>query len=863
MLKPPLVTITIIGLFAFSPLALRAVDVKSAAEKEEALRQANVDAAKKAMAEGDKQYNEKHYDVAAGEYRLACDHLNESPLTHKLRAEALDDFGRASVRLAEQRIAEARYDEARTALKTDANAAILDPKYDPTYQPAIKLLAQLDDPERFNQTMGPKHIEKIHDVDELFREAKDFYDTGRYDLAYKRYDQILAIDPTNTSARKGQEDVNAARDRYAHAAYNETRALFIYNITKEWETTPRKYVNREIVRIESPAINPHNTEYIKEKLDHIIIPQLRFSEATVADAIEYLRKRSVDLDTTETDPLRKGVNIVLKLDATPGLGAAVAAPAEAVPGGVGAVPIPAVGTSSPADTRITLALSNIPLSEALRYITSLAGLKYKIEPYAVKIVPISENTEVLLTKEYRVPPGFLSQSSVAPGAGALGAVPGGATPGGAVASPATPSALTARITAQEYLQSSGVQFPPGASASFLPSSSKLVVRNTQENLDLVDQIVDNLNSAQPTQVSVESKFVEIQQTNYKELSFDYSLGTGNLGRLEFSGGNTVAPTITFPFQNIVGGGQITTGLRSGGQALSSNAVDTLLNPSTNVPGEAAPPTFALAGVVTAAQFQAIIRLLNQKKGVDLLSAPSVTTKSGQRAVIEVVVEFRYPTEFNPPQIPNIAVGGGVGVGGFTAVTPTTPTAFETRNTGVTLEVEPVVGPDGETIDLSLSPQVVEFDGFVNYGSPIYGPPTPLFSAVPNIFGIFPIIGFGPAKIITNNAINQPIFDTRKVTTSVSVWDGQTVIIGGLVREDVQTVEDKLPGLGDLPVIGRFFRSNVDQHSKRNLVMFVTARLINPAGDLIHGEEESEEKDATPSPIESLTVPSLPDVPLPK
>src|SRR5207237_5114707 len=52
------------------------------------------------------------------------------------------------------------------------------------------------------------------------------------------------------------------------------------------------------------------------------------------------------------------------------------------------------------------------------------------------------------------------------------------------------------------------------------------------------------------------------------------------------------------------------------------------------------------------------------------------------------------------------------------VGPSTPSNFETRNTGVTLEVEPVVGPDGVTIDLNLVPQVVEFEGFINYGSPI-------------------------------------------------------------------------------------------------------------------------------------------------
>ena len=121
----------------------------------------------------------------------------------------------------------------------------------------------------------------------------------------------------------------------------------------------------------------------------------------------------------------------------------------------------------------------------------------------------------------------------------------------------------------------------------------------------------------------------------------------------------------------------------------------------------------------------------------------------------------------------------------------------------------------------------------------------------------------PPTILTANVINQPIFDTRKVTTSVSVWDGQTVIIGGLVREDVQTVEDKIPGLGDLPLIGRMFRSSVDQHIKRNLVMFVTAHLINPAGDLVHGDEEKEEDVAPLTPPDLIAPPSLPETPMTK
>src|SRR4029079_9017697 len=126
-------------------------------------------------------------------------------------------------------------------------------------------------------------------------------------------------------------------------------------------------------------------------------------------------------------------------------------------------------------------------------------------------------------------------------------------------------------------------------------------------------------------------------------------------------------------------------------------------------------------------------------------------------------EFRYPTEFDPPQIPqNFGNQGGGTVflnplnplahsssgGGNFPVTPTTPTAFETRNTGVTLEVEPVVGADGYTIDLNLVPQVVEFEGFINYGSPIT-------STTTNILGI------PSTNVITPNVINQPIFSTRK------------------------------------------------------------------------------------------------------
>jgi general secretion pathway protein D len=304
---------------------------------------------------------------------------------------------------------------------------------------------------------------------------------------------------------------------------------------------------------------------------------------------------------------------------------------------------------------------------------------------------------------------------------------------------------------------------------------------------------------------------------------------------------------------------VTAGNRSGNLAISGNAIDALLL-GTTTSQLLSPGIFGFGGLLTDPQFQVVIRALNQKKGIDLLSAPRVTTKSGQRAVIEIVREFRYPTQFQPPQIPQTVgavrtdssgiVGDLIPLGSTSTVpvTPTTPTAFETRNTGVTLEVEPVVGPDGVTIDLNLVPQVVEFEGFINYGSPILSPSSSFLDTVANV------IRTTPQNVITPNVINQPIFSTRKVTTSVSVWDGQTVVLGGLMREDVQKTEDRTPIIGDIPIVGRLFRTNVEQHIKRNLIIFVTARLINPGGQPVNSTEEMEESE------DLIEPPILPEVP---
>ncbi len=852
--------------------------VEAAAERETARRAASVDAAMKGpMAAADAALAENDYEKAFVNYRGVLDFLQPSPLSEKPRERALDRMCSSGVKLAEQRISEGRYSDAENVLQT-----ILEDRYNPKCRDAVIILARLETPGYYNKTITPKFRANIEEVKKLMLEAEGFYQTGRLDIAFKRCEQVLTIDKYNVAARRMEERINNLRNKSAVAGYNEARSRAMWKVDEAWGNPVRKFgADKQSVVLQETE-DVAGTARINSKLSRIIIPKIEFKDSSIREAIQYLKDQSMKLDTQETDPALKGVNIVLKLD-SPG---ASAAPAAAAPDAAGmaaaAIPgleLPAAGaaggggmgaaTPPSGDIPITLTLANIPLGAALKYVTNLANLKYKVDQYAVTVVPLSTPTDVLLTKNFSVRPNFIGRGPAGGGPGALDA--GGGGPG------AGAGAIAGKIDAKEFLIAQGVAFGPGATASYQAATSKLVVRNTAENLELIGELISASEQASPAQVDIEAKFVEITQNNLKELGFDWLLGRFNVNKGGvFAGGGTpgtspalVGTDYTFNqpgytdntgrqfAQGPVGNNPVSAGNRSGSNAISANAIDALLFGAAGS-SRMAPAIFSLAGIFTDPQFQLAIRALNQKKGVDLLSAPRVTTRSGQKAIIEITRNFRYPTEFDPPQIPQQvgAAGGAAGgalIGGSSQpqnfpVTPTTPTSFETQKVGVTLEVEPTIGPDGYTIDMQLTPQVVEFEGFINYGSPIQ---TTSLNA----------LGQTVVNIVTPNVINQPIFSTRTVTTNVSIYDGSTVVLGGLIREDVQKVEDKVPFLGDLPMLGRLFRSSVDQHIKRNLMIFVSARLLTPSGELVRSNEETEEVVETVA-LPDATAPQVnPELPL--
>jgi len=233
-----------------------------------------------------------------------------------------------------------------------------------------------------------------------------------------------------------------------------------------------------------------------------------------------------------------------------------------------------------------------------------------------------------------------------------------------------------------------------------------------------------------------------------------------------------------------------------------------------------PALGSFTGILTDPQFRVVIRAIEQREGVDLLSEPEVTTVSGRQAQVQVVELRTIVTGVQ--QNAGQQTGAVQATGGNNVALPPQP-VFQTPNTqilpfGPVLDVIPYVSADGYTIQMTIIPTITEFVGYDDPGQFV---PTAITAQGTPITSVLPL----------------PRFRLRQVTTSAIVWDGQTVVLGGLLSEDVRRLKDKVPVLGDLPLVGRMFRSESSSTLKKNLVIFVTPTIIDPAGNRLHTEEE--------------------------
>ncbi|MBI5684615.1 MAG: hypothetical protein HZC54_06015 [Verrucomicrobia bacterium] len=190
------------------------------------------------------------------------------------------------------------------------------------------------------------------------------------------------------------------------------------------------------------------------------------------------------------------------------------------------------------------------------------------------------------------------------------------------------------------------------------------------------------------------------------------------------------------------------------------------------------PEAGVSAVVTQQQFDSIFKVLSNGAGVDVLATPRVTTLPKQRATIQIVREFVYPTEWEKDKKPGTWK----------------PKAFETKNVGTMLGVEAAITNDG-TLDLDVEPEVVEFLGFIDLDS--------------SKKKLLPSAGTMPAGHRT-----QPVFSTRKIKSRITIEPGTTVILGGMAREDSRGPDKPV----EKPKTGK---------TERHLVVFVTAKIIKP------------------------------------
>ena len=761
-------------------------------EKEYSRRAAAVEEAQELLRKGDEAYLAGRYAEAVEAFAGARDLIPDAPVSMELRGAATDRYAQAAVE-------QARF----LSRKGDVQAAkalldqVLSEGVAPNDPGARNFRAQLDDPIRTNPALTAEHAKNIDEVRRLLYTAEGAFNLGKYDQSSEVYGRILKIDPTNSAARRGMERVSAARSGYQQAAYDHTRAEMLSGVDAAWETAiPAPDLG---TGPNDPGMDPVNDFDITvaAKLDRIIIPKLDLDQSTLDEALDLLRLRATENDNLELDPARKGVNFTINLGPPDG-----------------------EISKNIRSQKFDLRIAQVPLSQALKYITDITRTSYTTDDFAVIISPAGFSSDEMIVRSYRVPPDFLT--SISSGAAAEGGAedPFGEAP--------KEGLLAVRLSAQEALAKQGISFPQGASANHNRATNTLRVVNTAANQDIISQLVEATARTEPVMVAVRVTMIKTQQTNLEELGFDWLISPFSLNSNDsaFAAGGTVgnsagragadflSPMTGIPADPtaLVSSGVMTNGLRSGDSATSVSNIDNLLSDQSRGTQQnfAAPGIMSVTGLFTDGQVQTVMRGMEQSKSVDIMARPSTVTRSGQASTVTITREFIYPSEYEPPELPN-----SVGVSGSSPVTPATPTAFEKKDVGIILEVLPVADANKRYIDVTLNPSFTDFDGFVNYGSPINS----------SVIGLL-----GPQTTeVTPNTILMPIFSAQKANTQLTVADGATIVIGGLMSSSIQNVEDSVPVFGDLPLVGRFFKSTARKPVSSAIIFLVHVELLDPTG----------------------------------
>lgn len=356
---------------------------------------------------------------------------------------------------------------------------------------------------------------------------------------------------------------------------------------------------------------------------------------------------------------------------------------------------------------------------------------------------------------------------------------------------------------------SPVPFEAGAYAVYRPNVKKIMVLNTSDRVSEMEALLTTLEmpiDGKEGQIEIKTRFVEFAEGALEELGFKWSDVTDGQsvasaddwsvkdGENLFGDSLRSSGTVFTQPQNIGGAGSEE---RVAGDWTASRLQDGFSDTAgeLRITGDIGP------------KVEMLIRALDQTSGADVLSAPSVVTRAGQKASIQVGQTHYFPSDFG--------VGGSEGT-----IVHVSYNDFSEKLMGVDLSVTPKLIKN-DLIEMDLNPKVIELLGWRNYQiAPADSAYTFYQFRIGNTYQHDPVIA------------RLPIFRHREVKTKVTIQDGSTIGMGGLISEKTESFSDRVPVLGSIPLVGRLFRSEGDRTVKRNLMIFVTASMVSPNGRMV-------------------------------
>lgn len=612
------------------------------------------------------------------------------------------------------------------------------------------------------------------------------YQNKEYLKAEMVFESILAGDPFNRTAMEYLQRIAEKISVISQVEQQSARAQTLAKGERMWKETPKVFDIDVKAEIQSPK-SPEEAaiEGLIQIMKSEIIEEFAWDNAELKAVRAALAEKTREVSGERVNFLAYGMNNIEPI--------------------------------------INIELVEPTIYEALTYVTEMNNWKFEVRNSAVVIMPIDYvAAEDLKVVTYHILPEVGAELEMSGG--------GGSSPDDLFGDTSFSDDVGGPIDVQSYFAI--VDWPEGSRVLYHPNHSRLQVKNTQKNIDVLEITLNDMKEdaikKRTRQVQIETKFVEYNEGALEELGYDWTLyDSGSVADFSlansgtyYTRGNTYSAT---PVTTGAGGEQIYstgasgaeviestwgpggqqgqslfgTALRNNAAAFENNATDLL-----SLMG-GTPATLVLQNY-NDIPLDLAITAMEQEGTADVLSAPRVTTKSGNEAVIKVVETHRYPLDYD------------VETGQRTAPV-VKPQDWEDVDLGVVLTVEPTVDVENDTIELELNPEITKFVGYDEYkvGNNAYE------SGGNNTTTLF---GDGSELYA-----RMPYFKKRSISTQVTISDGSTVVMGGLVDEVTDTFRDQVPLLGDIPYLGRFFRSEGSRNMKRNLLITVKATQVDDRG----------------------------------